>query len=61
MKKLTLLFFASLAYFSTLLAIADDHIEAPVFGGVETFACDFVEGKGMSDLMKVTKKMGQMG
>jgi hypothetical protein len=56
MKKLTLLFFASLAYFSTLLAIADDHIEAPVFGGVETFACDFVEGKGMSDLMKVTKK-----
>ena len=56
MKNFALLICVLLASFSTSLAISDDHIELPVFGGVETFACDFVDGKGMDDLMKVTKK-----
>ena len=56
MKNFALLICVLLASFSTSLAISDDHLELPVFGGVETFACDFVDGKGMDDLMKVTKK-----
>jgi|TARA_B100000767_G_C19753939_1_gene532029 hypothetical protein len=56
MKNFALIAFASLASFSVSFATADDHMEMPVFGGVETFACDFVEGKGMDDLVKVTNK-----
>ena len=53
--------FESLALFSialsvTVSAIADDHVQIPTYGGVETFACDFNEGKDMDDLLRVTKK-----
>ena len=37
-------------------ALADDHLEAREYGGVETFACDFNEGKDMDDLLKASKK-----
>jgi len=48
--SLAFLFTASAA------ALADDHLQVPEYGGVETFACDFNEGKDMDDLLKVTKK-----
>lgn len=42
--------------FSAGSAVADDHLQVPEYGGVETFACSFNEGKDMDDLLKVTKK-----
>ena len=37
-------------------AWSDDHMQMPAFGGVETFACDFADGKDMDDLLQLTKK-----
>ena len=48
--SLAFLFTASAA------ALANDHLQVSEYGGVETFACDFNEGKDMDDLLKVTEK-----
>ena len=46
----------SIALSVTVSAIADDHVQIPTYGGVETFACDFNEGKNLDDLLQVTKE-----
>jgi hypothetical protein len=51
------LFSTVLAIFLALFSIpsfAED--QRPSFGGVETFACNFKEGKSMQDMLKVAKK-----
>ena len=37
-------------------AYADNHPQVPVYGGVNALACDYVEGKGIDDLLRVSEK-----
>ena len=37
-------------------AYADNHAQVPVYGGVNALACDYVEGKGIDDLLRVSEK-----
>ena len=36
-------------------AYADNHAQVPVYGGVNALACDYVEGKGIDDLLRVSE------
>ena len=56
MNKTRITTFASALTLLSGVAFADDHLQVPEYGGVETFACDFNEGKDMDDLLKASKK-----
>ena len=56
MNKTLITTFASALTLLSGVAFADDHLQVPEYGGVETFACDFNEGKDMDDLLKASKK-----
>ena len=56
MNLIKLLIVLSLTFSVSEQLVAGDHVQVPDYGAVETLACDFNDGKGMDDLMQVTKK-----
>ena len=55
MKYLIISMFATMCMAITS-AYADNHAQVPVYGGVNALACDYVEGKGIDDLLRVSEK-----
>lgn len=55
MKIFAICFFS---IFSLLVGTthADNHAQMPAYGGVEVLACNYAEGKGINDLLRVSDK-----
>ena len=53
MKKI---FLAMIATLFASTGHADDHMRAPTMGAIETFACNFADGKDMDDFVRVAAK-----
>ena len=55
MKYLTSYLFATVCM-AVGSAYADNHAQVPVYGGVNALACDYVEGKDIDDLLRVSER-----
>ena len=54
-NRVTISLFVS-AYMFVAAAYADNHTDVPAYGGVDALACDYLEGKGLDDLLRVSEK-----